>query len=67
MESWINYILAWPGISIIVNEQCAAGKKGNVYAELDKLGLISKHEKAASQFNISQTVRIFDEKVFNFR
>lgn len=41
-------------------EQCATGKNGN--AQLDKLWLISKHEKAASQFNdISQTVRIFDE------
>lgn len=43
-------------------------KNGNVYAQLDKLELISKHEKAPSQFNdISQTVKIFDESViFHF-
>lgn len=54
-------MLAWFGISLLVMSSVLLAK---MYAQLDKLGLISKHEKAASEFNdISQNIRIFDESI----
>lgn len=47
---------------MIVMNSMLQENNGNVYSQLNKLELSSKHGKVASQiYDISQTVGIFDE------